>query len=264
MDKKIKVLISDSRSDFRVACSELLQYYGFEITGTASDGHEALQMIQTQQPDIVLLDVVLPGLDGIKVIKEAHKLGLSMIPKFIMLTCFDSDEILKSAVKSGASYYMLKPFDYETLCERIKQVAGGDKISEIIPVTSKLSLHKSPSVPDLEKSVTEIILDVGVPAHIKGYQYLRTAIMMAVNDSEILNAITKVLYPSIAKEYKTTSSRVERAIRHAIEVAWDRGNIDTLHDLFGYSIKTSKGKPTNSEFVAMIADKLRLQRKSAV
>lgn len=260
MERKIKVVLADSHADFSHVCCDILESSGFEIAGCTADGSEALKLIEECSPDVVLLDLVLSGMDGLQVLSEASHLCLECWPTFIIMTCFNSEEAMRTSSKLGASFYLLKPFSYDMLVERIRQSVQEHSFQPQ-PVHR---MAAKPDRPDLETQVTKIILDVGIPAHIKGYQYLRTGIMMAISDQDVLNAITKVLYPSIAKKYHTTSSRVERAIRHAIEVAWDRGNIDTLQSLFGYSIKTSKGKPTNSEFIAMISDNLRLSLKAVI
>ena len=248
MDRKIKVIIADTNQDYCKKVRNALEKNGINVCTTVGDGYELLTAIAKERPDVVCLDTALPVIDGLKVIGEATKLGLTELPKFIIITSFANDEIMRSAAKAGASYFIPKPFEEENLIERIKQCC--------------ISTNATPKM-NLEKSITEMILDVGIPAHIKGYHYLRTAIKLSVEDNSILSGVTKVLYPTVAKTYNTTTSRVERAIRHAIEVAWDRGNLETLHKMFGYSINTAKGKPTNSEFIAMIADKLRLQLKQA-
>lgn len=260
MERKIKIVLADSHADFSHVCCDILESNGFEVAGYTADGNEALKLIEKAKPDIVLLDLVLSGMDGLQVLYEASHLSLDFWPTFIIMTCFNSEDAMRTSAKLGASFYLLKPFSYDMLMERIRQSV---KEHNHQPHVSHRPSQKT-ECPDLETQVTKIILDVGIPAHIKGYQYLRTGIMMAISDQDVLSAITKVLYPGIAKKYHTTSSRVERAIRHAIEVAWDRGNIDTLQSLFGYSIKTSKGKPTNSEFIAMISDNLRLSLKAVI
>ena len=254
MENTIKVIIADAGFEFCERTAALLRDKGFDVCATETDGSRLLQSIEKWQPQVVLLDLALPSLDGFQVIRQTEKLSLPHPPAFIILTSFTSNDVMRDAAQSGASYFILKPFDVQAMCDRIVQCAAPGTESDI---PGQIDPAK------LEVRITEVILDVGIPAHIKGYRYLRSAIMMAVNDTSMMSGVTKILNPPIAEQYATTPSRVERAIRHAIEVAWDRGNIDTLHSLFGYSINTAKGKPTNSEFIAMIADKLRLSMKSA-
>jgi two-component system response regulator (stage 0 sporulation protein A) len=232
-----------------------------EVVGTAKDGEEAVHLIRSKQPDVVLLDVVMPKLDGIGVLEKIGKdTGMKKHPSFIMVSAIGQERITEDAFAHGADYYIMKPFDNDMVISRIKRVR---KISCSPENRKTAAYEKCDANPEekLENVVTEIIHEVGVPAHIKGYQYLREAIMMSVNDMDMLNSITKILYPGIAKKFDTTSSRVERAIRHAIEVAWSRGKTDTLDELFGYTVSNGKGKPTNSEFIALITDRIRLQMK---
>lgn len=236
------------------------------VSGIAYNGEEVLNMIEEagKVPDVLILDIIMPHLDGLGVLERLRDMNLSPQPKVIMLTAFGQENITQRAVQLGASYYILKPFDMEVLASRIRQLVGAPSgLSSSTPFTSA---NKSNVVPmgkgkNLDANITSIIHEIGVPAHIKGYQYLREAITMVYNNIEILGAITKTLYPAIAEKFKTTPSRVERAIRHAIEVAWTRGNIDSISHLFGYTINISKSKPTNSEFIAMVADKLRIEHK---
>ena len=207
----------------------------------------------------------MPHLDGLGVLERLREMNLSPMPKIIMLTAFGQENITQKAVQLGASYYILKPFDMEILANRIRQLVEQSN-GYFSTLLHSLQCSKSNVVPiakgkNLDANITSIIHEIGVPAHIKGYQYLREAITMVYNNIEILGAITKTLYPAIAEKFKTTPSRVERAIRHAIEVAWTRGNIDSISHLFGYTINISKSKPTNSEFIAMVADKLRIEHK---
>lgn len=237
-----------------------------EVVGTAEDGVAALSVIRDKEPDIVLLDLIMPKLDGIGVMQKVNKdQTLKKHPAFIVISAIGKESITEDAFSQGAVYYIMKPFDNDIIIDKIKQVS--------IDNSSKL-VHNRPAPSNetkaeyieknLESDVTNVIHEIGVPAHIKGYQYLRDAIIMAVDNREVINSITKVLYPTIAKMNKTTPSRVERAIRHAIEVAWSRGKMDTIDDLFGYTINTGKGKPTNSEFIALISDKIRLEYKTRV
>ena len=255
MTNKIKVLIADDNKEFCAQCSALLRTYGYETVVAPKDGFRVVELVEENQPNIVLLDVFMPRLDAIGVMKTIRESQISVQPLFMMMSTFDNPVLERELLNSGASYYFLKPFDTDVLVERIVQISGYKKADILdLPGAGKLQ-------PDLEMMVTEIIHQIGVPAHIKGYHYLRESILLAVNDADIINSVTKQLYPTVAKKFATTSSRVERAIRHAIEVAWDRGDVDILNSYFGYTIHNGRGKPTNSEFIAMIADKLRLRRK---
>jgi two-component system response regulator (stage 0 sporulation protein A) len=265
--QKIEVLLADDNREFTNLLSEFIDdQEDMSVVGVAYNGNEVLRFIEQQRkaPDVLILDIIMPHLDGLGVLEKLREMNLPNPPKIIMLTAFGQENITQKAVQLGAAYYILKPFDMEVLTSRIRQL-----VSNSHSVTSSLSnssSHKANVVPlskgrNLDANITSIIHEIGVPAHIKGYQYLREAITMVYNNIEILGGITKVLYPSIADHYKTTPSRVERAIRHAIEVAWTRGNIDSISHLFGYTINISKSKPTNSEFIAMVADKLRIEHK---
>ena len=228
-----------------------------DLVGKAKNGEEMCQIIKDRQPDVVLLDLIMPKMDGISVMEMigADK-TVKKQPNFIIVTAIGQERITEDAFEKGAAYYILKPFRNETILQRIKSSGHAEK--SVAPYTD-YTVYAEPSEEDLETQVTELLHEIGIPAHIKGYHYLRDAIMMAVNDMDVLNAITKILYPTVAKKYRTTSSRVERAIRHAIEVAWSRGKLDTLDELFGYTVSTGKGKPTNSEFIALIADTIQLE-----
>ncbi|PWA13201.1 sporulation transcription factor Spo0A [Pueribacillus theae] len=253
---KTKVGIAD---DNREVVHLINEYLGaqddMEVVGTAHNGLECIQMINEKRPDVLLLDIIMPHMDGLAVLEEIRK-G-SAHPNVIMLTAFGQEDVTKKSVELGAAYFILKPFDMENLVNTIRQING--KKPEFIQSSAPVQLQKESKVKNLDASITNIIHEIGVPAHIKGYMYLREAISMVYHDIDLLGSITKVLYPDIAKKYKTTSSRVERAIRHAIEVAWSRGNIDSISSLFGYTVSMSKAKPTNSEFIAMVADKLRIE-----
>lgn len=234
-----------------------------EVVGTAANGVEALTVIQEKEPDVVLLDLIMPKLDGLGVMEKIrNNTTCKKVPAFIIITAIGQEAITENAFELGANYYIMKPFDNNAVLSRIKQVKTESRTRFIPQPRGAVFENKEMYMEkNLETDVTNIIHEIGVPAHIKGYQYLRDAIMMSVNDGEMLNSITKLLYPSIAKQHKTTPSRVERAIRHAIEVAWSRGKMDTIDELFGYTVSNGKGKPTNSEFVALIADKIRLEYK---
>ena len=227
------------------------------IVGTAGNGADTVKMIRENRPDIVLLDLIMPGIDGITVMEKVRQdKTLNSKPDFIVISAVGRDSVTEDAFNMGAAYYIMKPFDNEVLISRIRYIRNQHNKKEVKNVALE---PVSISDRNLENDITNIIHDIGIPAHIKGYQYLRDSIILSVKDADIINCVTKVLYPTIAKKYDTTSSRVERAIRHAIEVAWNRGNTDTLNDLFGYTINCGKGKPTNSEFIALISDKITLQ-----
>ena len=275
MREKIRVLIADDNQEFSTTLATYLKSQeDMVVVGRAKDGNEAIDMIPNLMPDIVLLDVIMPHLDGIGVLENINMMKMNKKPMCIMLSAVGQDKITKRAIELGAEYYVVKPFDIELLINRIRDLKtykpennDNNFISKEITQSKvqyiEISKEKVNSENNLEALVTNIIHEVGVPAHIKGYQYLREAIMMVVKDIDVINQITKSLYPQIAEKFGTTPSRVERAIRHAIEVAWGRGQQEVVENIFGYTISASKGKPTNSEFIAMIADKLRLELKSA-
>ena len=272
MDNKITVLIADDNQDFAMTLlGYLKEESDLEVVGVAKDGKEASELISITKPDIAILDVIMPHLDGLGVLEKINELQMQKKPICIMLSAVGQEKITQKAIDLGAQYYIIKPFEISILIKRIKEIKAfgpmGNKVSfmgkEIKAPYIEIQQEKRSSSDNLEALVTNIIHEVGVPEHIKGYQYLREAIMMVVNDIDVINQITKQLYPEIANKYHTTPSRVERAIRHAIEVAWARGQIDTVESIFGYTVSNSKGKPTNSEFIAMIADKLRLEMKTA-
>ena len=233
------------------------------VVGTAKDGEEMCRLIENREPDVVLLDLVMPGVDGLTVMeKMCRNTTLKNPPRFVVMSAVNNENITSNAFRMGASYYILKPFDENVLVNRVKQLAREDSRmrNTVLSVPDK-GRREERSGRNLEEQVTDIIHEIGVPAHIKGYQYLRDAILMCIEDMEMLNYITKILYPAIAKKYQTTPSRVERAIRHAIEVAWSRGEIGVIESIFGYTVNRGKGKPTNSEFIALIADRIRLETK---
>lgn len=254
--EKISVVIVDDNVDY---CSMVKEYISMQddmqVLGTANDGQVAVEMIYNKKPDVVLLDLVMPFLDGLGVIKKINFTDDPYRPKIIAISALAHDKITQNVMSMGADYYITKPTSIDILVERIRLV-----VKPMVQENNLVIASRKP-VQDLETNVTNIIHEVGVPAHIKGYQYLRHAIMMVVNNVDLINSITKELYPTVAKTYNTTSSRVERAIRHAIEVAWDRGDTEILNGFFGFTVNNCKGKPTNSEFIAMIADKLRLNMK---
>lgn len=279
---KISVLVVDDNHLLVNMLQDILKKDSvIEVLGSAYNGVEALSLIKQKKPDVVLLDIVMPKMDGFGVMEHIRNDSeIEKKPSVIVMSAVNQDTLMENAFSMGASYYILKPFDETMLLQRIKDVVQAKPVRNTGSYTlsgsgllqpdrgsnrggSELSAPNGQGQTEhnLEADVTNIIHEIGVPAHIKGYQYLRDAIMMSVDDGEMLNSITKMLYPSIAKKHKTTPSRVERAIRHAIEVAWSRGKMDTIDALFGYTVSNGKGKPTNSEFVALIADKIRLEYK---
>ena len=242
------VLLADANEEFRGMLRDAIEKTEeFTVVGSTGDGMEALRMLEQQKPDVAVVNLVLPGADGFEILQQVKDKGCGT--RVLVTSVFCGEQVVAEAIEKGAAYFLLKPFKAEALMDRMVAACG----QEAAPEEDRASL--------LKNRVTEIIHEIGVPAHIKGYQYLREAIMIAVDDMEVINAITKVLYPAVAKRFGTTPSRVERAIRHAIEVAWDRGDLETLQKYFGYTVSNSKGKPTNSEFVAMIADRLVLEQK---
>ena len=259
MEKRLKLLVSNDSVEFIRDYGNALEESGMEIVYTAKDGMRLLEKIRTEKPDVVLADLFMPRLDGIGVMKAVHNEPISPKPLFVILSSFTSPTLEREVMTSGASYFAVFPFSAIDLADVIVQLCG----MEVPASQSKETQAAGASQPTLEIQVTEILHQIGVPAHIKGYHYLRDSIIMAVETPDIINAVTKQLYPSVAKAYDTTASRVERAIRHAIEVAWDRGDVDILNSYFGYTIHNTRGKPTNSEFIAMISDRLRLHMKSA-
>ena len=265
--KKIKVLIADDNFDLTEPLSEFLSLQGdMEVIGCHQNGVGVLDALKTQQVDILLLDVIMPELDGISVLEALNKNDGNYIrPKnIIMFTAFNQELVMTRAAELGASYFVMKPFEMNKIINIIRDVNENFASSNKKVTTDALfgDINKMTSDFDLEAEITHVLHEVGVPAHIKGYLYLRESIDMIYHEIELLGSITKTLYPDVAKKYKTTSSRVERAIRHAIEVAWSRGNVEAISKIFGYTVNVNKSKPTNSEFIAMIADRLRLQHKN--
>lgn len=272
MSEKIKVLVADDNKEFAATLiSYLSNEEDMEVVDAAKDGNEAYEKIISTKPDIVLLDIIMPHLDGLGVLEKLNETNMDKKPMCIILSAVGQDKITQKAISLGAQYYIVKPFDIAVLVKRIKELKHFQPTQfknsfisrEIKTQYIDIPPENKKNEENLEALVTNVIHEVGVPAHIKGYQYLREAIIMVVNNIDVINQITKQLYPEIAQKYGTTPSRVERAIRHAIEVAWGRGQTETVESIFGYTVSASKGKPTNSEFIAMIADKLRLELKSA-
>ena len=266
MGKKIKVIIADDNRNFCQMLQNYLQSQeDISIVGVANNGLEAMDLIQTQEPDLIILDLVMPSLDGLGVLERINARATMTRPNIIMLTAFGQESLTHEAMLLGVDYFILKPFDLDILGKRIRS------LTQNTPSTPpQLSSSSSPTVRtvrskhDLVTEVTTMMHQIGIPAHVKGYQYIREAILMVVEDVSLLGAVTKELYPSIAKKYKSAPSRVERGIRHAIELAWERGQKDTLKQIFGYSMNIERQKPTNSEFIAILADKLRVRVMSKV
>lgn len=253
--QKSKVLIVESNSEQRNQYAQALRRHGIDIVGECLEGQEALLKITRLRPNVVIANFYIGKVDGAELIRECKKQLGDAAPTFIIASAFNNPESYEECVEAGAAYCMQLPLDYHMLAERILRITERGKPR----IGGQLLRDET----DLETQVTKIIHQIGVPAHIKGYQYLRTAIILVIQNSDTINSVTKILYPTVAKKYGTTSSRVERAIRHAIEVAWDRGDLDILNSFFGYTVQNSRGKPTNSEFIAMIADNLRLRNKKS-
>ena len=254
MDTTRTILVcNESQDERRSICSALVKG-GYRKIDESASGDNAIDKLSKKQYDIAIIDLWLSGIDGISVIRSARKICTGGMPAMILTSPINKQSVLMEASEAGADICLLKPLDTQYLISHIDSLI---KIKERV-------IDGGGALPDLEAQVTKIIHQIGVPAHIKGYQYLRTAILMTIDDTDVINSVTKILYPTVAKKYQTTTSRVERAIRHAIEVAWDRGDVDTLNSYFGYTIQNSRGKPTNSEFIAMIADNLRLKHKYAM
>lgn len=257
---QLSVAIADDNMKMLELLSELIEKDSeLNLIGKASNGEEMYQIIKNSQPDVVLLDLIMPKMDGLSVLDAVNQdVTITKQPNFIVITAVGQENITEDAFKRGANYYMMKPFSNESIIKRIK---SSNNVYQATTMNLANTMMEDTYEEQLEKYVTNMLHEIGIPAHIKGYHYLRDSIIMAVDDMDVLNAITKVLYPSVAKKNQTTSSRVERAIRHAIEVAWSRGKLDTIDELFGYTIHNGKGKPTNSEFIALIADTIRLKFK---
>lgn len=259
MEKQVSLVIADANDDFRHVCAQAMQTGdGIALLAEVSDGESLMQAISNYQPDVVLMDLILPRFDGFAVLKALQNQERER-PAVIVLTAFSNPGVISDAAALGAYYFFTKPCDFSELLDRIRAVGKSGGKASGMPLPAAQQLNKPEQ--RLETMVTEIIHEIGIPAHIKGYQYIREAIILTVRDMDLINAVTKALYPMVAKRYNTTPSRVERAIRHAIEVAWDRGDIEILQKYFGYTVSNIKGKPTNSEFIALIADRLQLRLK---
>lgn len=251
MDNSLKIMIAEN-NDFGQNCARTLTSYGYSVVLTEKDGSQVITRVKSEKPDVIIMDAFMLHIDALGVVKQISEMKDINKPILVVLSSVDNSRFESELITAGADFYFLKPVDVDVLAQRITQLTGW-----------KNNIIKGKSVNDLEVTVSEIMHQIGVPAHIKGYQYLRESIILSVNDTDMLGSVTKILYPTVAKTFKTTSSRVERAIRHAIEVAWDRGDVDILSSYFGYTIQSQRGKPTNSEFIAMIADRLRLQLKAS-
>lgn len=262
MDEKLKIMVVDDNKEFvKILTMFVNGEKDMEVVCSAYDGLNVVNMIKEYNPNVVLLDIIMPEKDGLAVLEEIHE-KIEDKPLIVMMSAIGQEKITQKALSLGAMYYVVKPFDLATLTDRLRELVGNTSSAVYERSNSEYMFKgqsKSKKVPPIEVRVTNLIHDVGVPAHIKGYQYLREAIIMSVENEEIINAVTKTLYPSLAKTFKTTPSRVERAIRHAIEVAWNRGQIEVHDKIFGYTVNSNKGKPTNSEFIAMLADMLRME-----
>lgn len=269
MKEKITVLIADDNQEFsKTLATYLKNESDMEVVAIVKDGVEAIEKIKETLPDVAILDVIMPHLDGLGVLEKINNSNLEKVPICIMLSAVGQDKITQKSIALGADYYIVKPFDIELLIKRIREIKNFKPIPNGNVISNDnarkyIEINNRKGNTNLEALVTNMIHEVGVPAHIKGYQYLREAIIMVINDIDVINQITKSLYPQIAQKFDTTPSRVERAIRHAIEVAWGRGEPSVMENIFGYTVSALKGKPTNSEFIAMIGDKIRLELKSA-
>lgn len=255
MNTNIKLLTTEAPEELNAQKADVFSKHNISPIYCTKDGEEVLRRIISENPDIVLIDLFMAKLDSIGIMKALKHQNVQNLPLIVVLSAFHSPALEREVMSQGAAYFVIKPYNTDSLLDNLVNMLNAN--------AGKGDIRKLNSGSGIEVKVTEILHQIGVPAHIKGYHYLRDSIIMSIEHPEIINAVTKQLYPSVAKKYETTSSRVERAIRHAIEVAWDRGDVDVLNSYFGYTIHISRGKPTNSEFIAMIADKLRLQLKNA-
>ena len=252
MSKKLKIMIVQESNEYSLHCVKFLENYGFDVVSVAKDGSKVIEYIKLNTPDVVLMDAFMPRVDALGVLDQLKNENLTKKPVVALLLTGDNPRFESELVAAGADYCFIKPFELNVMAERLVQISGWTQMNT-----------QARENPDLEIVISDIMRQIGVPAHIKGYQYLRESIALSIKDPDLMHSVTKVLYPTVAKNNKTTASRVERAIRHAIEVAWDRGDVDVLSSYFGYTIQNSRGKPTNSEFIAMISDKLRLKMRTA-
>lgn len=259
MENKLKVVIADDSADFGQNCAKVLKSYGMEVNLCEKDGQKLVDVAKRYKADVILADVFMPNLDVLGVLNALKEIDEKQRPMVMVMSNFDNQRLEKETLDAGAAYYFLKPFDINMMAQRIIRLSGWKNENAPLVISKNTVMTDS----QLEILVTDIVHEIGIPAHIKGYHYLREAIILSVKNTEVINSVTKILYPTVAKKHSTTPSRVERAIRHAIEVAWDRGDLDVLNSYFGYTIQNERGKPTNSEFIAMISDKIRLQLKAA-
>lgn len=256
---QVRLLLVDDNVELRQKMVQLLRKQeGFTITGEAGNGLEALDVLKRETVDVMLLDIIMPQMDGYTLMEEMHKLTLAHPPQVIAITALGRDDFIMRAIELGARYYMIKPFESRVLIDRIREVAGHPQMQEAVGQTVAPDRLRS-----VDERLSSLFLTIGIPAHIKGYQFLREAVKMVIDKPDIINRITKELYPGIGRRFNTSASKVERAIRHAIEVAWNRGRIETLNVAFGCKVATKEDKPTNGEFIAMIADKLGMEQRSA-
>lgn len=262
MENRLKVLISEDCTELSREALDMFKHYSMDLSFLPKDGFKIIEIIENSCPDIVIMDLFMPRIDAIGIITAIRKNHRIEMPTFMVTSNFGRPTLEREVMSAGASYFLLKPLNYSDIIDKILQITYKSSLSGSSNQCVNYPLHISDGS-NMEIKITQILHQIGVPAHIKGYHYLRSSIMMSIDNPDIINSVTKQLYPNVAKNFETTPSRVERAIRHAIEVAWDRGDIDVLNSYFGYTIHNSRGKPTNSEFIAMISDKLRLQLRSA-
>ncbi|MBQ2671563.1 MAG: sporulation transcription factor Spo0A [Clostridia bacterium] len=262
MQNQLKVLISEECIELDRDALDMFKHYSMNLSFLPKDGFKIIEIIENSSPDVVIMDLFMPRIDAIGIITTVRKNHRIEMPTFIVVSSFGRPSLEREVMSAGASYFMIKPINYSDIIEKILQISYKSQLNSSKDQNSKEIINYSNNS-NMEVKITEILHQIGVPAHIKGYHYLRNSIMMSIENPEIINSVTKQLYPSVAHNFETTSSRVERAIRHAIEVAWDRGDIDILNSYFGYTIHNSRGKPTNSEFIAMISDRLRLSLRTA-
>lgn len=257
----VRVVVADDNAQLRnMVTAYLGQQSGMEVVGAAANGQEAIELVQEKLPDVLICDMIMPKIDGYGVLEQLSAMKLEKQPGVIALTALGRDDFIARAIDLGVCYYMVKPFDFAMLAQRVYEAAGEEGRADAL--STRIRQENNASADNLEERIANLFLTVGIPAHIKGYQFLREAVKMVIDNPDLMGRITKELYPGIAHRFGTTSSKVERAIRHAIEVAWNRGRVDTLNRVFGCRVCTPEDKPTNGEFIAMLADKLSLERSA--